>query len=146
MIQDIGWLVMGLVLLIQSIWDIRYKEIPIMVTVIFGILGIIFTLFVKREWLDVLYALLPGLLSLGIGRVTKEAIGYGDGFLLCAMGMYISCEDVLAIVMMAIVIGGVFAFICLVLRRKSGKDQLPFVPFMFVAWVLFVLMEKGVMA
>lgn len=143
MIQEVGWLVMGVVLLIQSIWDIRYKEIPIVVTVISGVLGVVMAILIQRDWIDILLALVPGLISLGIGRVTREAIGYGDGFLLCAMGLYVSCEDILTIGMMAIILGGLFALICLLIRIKQGKDQLPFVPFLLMAWVLHVLIETG---
>ena len=145
MIQDIGWLIMGLTLLIQSIWDIRYKEIPIVVTIISGVIGILLGFWMQRAWLDVLCALFPGIVCLGISRITGEAIGYGDGYMLCAMGMYVTCEAVLAIGVMAIMMGGIFALVCLVLRRKHGKDQLPFVPFLLVAWVLYAGMQKGIM-
>lgn len=131
-------------LLIQSYWDLRYKEIPLLVTVGAGVMGLFLSFLGQREWLDLLWALIPGVVCLGIGRLTREAIGYGDGFLLCAMGMYLSCEQLLSVCMAAFVVAGVTALGLLAFRRKRGKDQIPFVPFLLVAAIMQYLIEEGI--
>ena len=143
-IMEIGYIVLGFTLMIQSYWDLRYKEIPIMVTAVSGVVGLLLSFIGKREWIDVLIAFIPGLCCLGIGRVTRQAIGYGDGFLLCGMAMYISCRDILSVSMMAVMMSGVVALVCIAFQKKKGKDQLPFVPFLAVAWIIYILVEKGV--
>lgn len=130
-------------LVIQSYWDIRYKEIPIIVTIIGGIVGVICSIVQQRVPIELLCATIPGLVSLVLGKVTRQAIGYGDGFLLCAMGMYVSCEVLLSILMNACILAGVVALALLVFRRKRGKDQLPFVPFLLTASVFHYVIEKG---
>lgn len=130
-------------LVIQSYWDIRYKEIPIIVTIIGGIVGVICSIVQQRVPIELLCATIPGLVSLVLGKVTRQAIGYGDGFLLCAMGMYVSCEVLLSILMNACILAGVVALALLVFRRKRGKDQLPFVPFLLAASVFHYVIEKG---
>ncbi len=130
-------------LLIQSYWDMRYKEIPVIVTIIGGIAGFIWSLLKQRIPIEILYALIPGMVCLALGKITGQAIGYGDGFLLCAMGMYVSCEVLLSIVMHACILAGAAALALLVFRRKRGKDQIPFVPFLLVSSVLYCVLEEG---
>lgn len=130
-------------LLIQSYWDLRYKAIPLLVTASAGGMGLLLSLLSQREGADLLWALVPGVVCLGVGRLTRQAIGYGDGFLLCAMGMYVSCESLLSICMTACMVAGVVALGLLAFRRKRGKDQIPFVPFLLVAAIMQCLLEKG---
>ncbi|MBQ8626442.1 MAG: prepilin peptidase [Agathobacter sp.] len=130
-------------LLIQSYWDMRYKEIPIIVTIVGGMIGCIGSVVQQRVPIDVLCAMIPGIVCLILGKVTRQAIGYGDGFLLCAMGMYVSCEGLLAILMNACIFAGVVALALLVFRRKKGKDQIPFVPFLLAASIFQYVIEKG---
>ncbi len=144
-IYDIKLLAVALTLVVQSYWDLRYKKIPLLVTLLSGIIGMGLSVLDQREWIDVLYAVVPGLVCIGIGRITRQAIGYGDGFLLCAMGFHVSFEVILSVGMMAIILGGVVALAGLVFRKIRGKDELPFVPFLFVAWIGYILMEKGIL-
>lgn len=143
LLLDIEFVAIGMTLIIQSYWDLRYKEIPLLVTVISGAIGITLSILSHRTWMDMLYALIPGIACIGIGKITRQAIGYGDGFLLCAMGLYISCEEILGIGMMAITVSGIVALFCLALCKKKGKDQLPFVPFLLMGWILYLLVGKG---
>lgn len=130
-------------LAVQSYWDLRYREIPLFVTAGAGGLGLVLSIINERSWQELLCALIPGIVCLGIGRMTREAIGYGDGLLLCAMGMCVSCERLLSIGMTAFLVAGVVALLLLAFCRKRGKDQIPFVPFLFVATILQYLMEEG---
>lgn len=130
-------------LIIQSYWDIRYKEIPILVTIFGGFLGIICSVLRERAPGDLMEAVIPGLFCLLIGKITRQALGYGDGFLLCAMGMYVSCGTLLSILMTACIAAGIVALALLVFGKKHGKDQIPFVPFLLLASVLAILYGNG---
>ena len=130
-------------LIIQSIWDWRFQQIPIAVTIVGGMVGAFVSIIEKRTPMSVCMALLPGVLCLLIGWFTKEAIGYGDGFLLCAMGMYISCGEVFAILMLASVLASIVGLGLLIFEGKKGRDQIPFVPFLLVASVVQLLIGEG---
>lgn len=142
-VSDIGLVAVAVTLVIQSYWDLRYKEIPIVVTLGSGIVGIILSVWGQRDWVDMLCGIIPGVVCLGIGKLTRQAVGYGDGFLLSAIGLYVSVGEVLSVVTTAIMISGVTALTCLALRKKKGTDQLPFVPFFLIAWVIFIIFKKG---
>lgn len=142
---DIQLIGIGITLALQGYWDIRYQQIPAYVTLLSGGFGLLMSVYMGRAWVDILFGVLPGLVCLGIAKLTREAIGYGDGLLLCAMGLYIPYDEVLVIGMIACSLCGIWALMCFLSRRKSGKDTLPFVPFLLGAWIIYVFDQKGVL-
>ena len=128
-------------LIIQSLWDCRFRQIPIGVTILGGIVGLLWSVWQGREWGSVFMAILPGVIALGIGWITREAIGYGDGFLLCAMGAYLPMDRVIGILMLACLLAGGVGLFLIISGRKKGKDTLPFVPFLLVATVIEVILS-----
>lgn len=130
-------------LAIQSVWDWRYRQIPIAVTLAGGVMGLLLSLMRERGLMDLCMGLVPGLVCLGLGWITREAIGYGDGFLLCAMGMYKSLEDIVGIIVLASSLAGVFGMALIIFFKKKGKDQIPFVPFLLVGSVVYMMLQQG---
>ena len=126
------WLVC-LILGIQSYWDIRDREVPLAVTAAGILLGLVVSMIQKREGIDMLLALGIGVAVLMLGKITNQAIGYGDGALICMMGCFFSAEYLWAILMVAILIAGVTAGVLFVCFHKKKDDTIPFVPFLFLA-------------
>jgi leader peptidase (prepilin peptidase)/N-methyltransferase len=130
-------------LTIQSVWDWRYRQIPIAITLAGGVMGLMLSLIRERNMMDLCMGLLPGVVCLGLGWITREAIGYGDGFLLCAMGMYRDLEELVGIIAIASSLAGVWGMVLIIFCKKKGKDQIPFVPFLLVASVICMMIQKG---
>lgn len=130
-------------LAIQSVWDWRYRQIPIAITLAGGVMGLILSLIRDRSMMDIGMSLIPGLVCLGLGWITREAIGYGDGFLLCAMGMYKSLQDMVGIIVLASFLAGIFGMVLIIFCKKRGKDQIPFVPFLLVSSVIYMILQQG---
>ncbi|MBE5888941.1 MAG: prepilin peptidase [Lachnospiraceae bacterium] len=130
-------------LAIQSVWDWRYRQIPIAITLAGGVMGLLLSMMRERSLMDLCMGLVPGLVCLGLGWITREAIGYGDGFLLCAMGMYKSLEDIVGIIVLASSLAGILGMVLIILCKKKGKDQIPFVPFLLVGSVVYMMLQQG---
>ena len=130
-------------LAIQSVWDWRYRQIPIAVTLAGGVMGLLLSMMRERSLMDLCMGMVPGLVCLGLGWITREAIGYGDGFLLCAMGMYKSLEDIVGIIVLASSLAGILGMVLIILCKKKGKDQIPFVPFLLVGAVVYMMLQQG---
>lgn len=129
-------IILGFILLIQGMIDLRYKEIPVWISVAGAVVGIVISLLEKREMLSILLAILPGVIALLFAKVSRETIGYGDGVLFLVMGMYMSWEEVLEIVILAFGIAGVCALILIVVFQKKRNYQIPFVPFLAASYLL----------
>lgn len=76
--------------------------------------------------------ILPGAAMLLISRASKEAIGYGDGYLTLILGFSMGFWDTLGILGIAF-LGAMGAAIYLVMiRGRSRNSEIAFVPFLFL--------------
>jgi leader peptidase (prepilin peptidase)/N-methyltransferase len=119
-------------LFVNSISDIKKKEIIIKFTVLYGLFGVITRAAIGFDWKDFLLAMLPGLVGMVLAFVTREQIGYGDAWILLATGCCISSTDLLLVCMIALAGTGLAALFLYVVLRKNRMYELPFVPFVFV--------------
>lgn len=71
----------------------------------------------------------PGILLLTIGYFTQEEIGYGDGWLLLALGMWMELRELLWMFFAGIGLGGLYALL-------FCKKELPLVPFLTAAYIM----------
>ena len=81
-----------------------------------------------------------GLLFFGISKVTKEAVGYGDSWLVTILGMYLGGRRLLEVILTATVLAGIFSLIFCVFQGWDRKRSIPFVPFLTVAYLGVVLL------
>lgn len=136
-------LVVGIMLCIQTFWDLRYKEIPSIVSAVGGLLGLCMWHRTDKNGIDILLPLLPGILCLFCGWISREAVGYGDGILLCVLGIYYTLEELVVIGMIAIGLAGGYGLILLVLFHKNGRYEIPFVPFLLLGWAMRIVFFNG---
>ena len=144
LIKNIQTGVLGCILAVQSFYDIRKKELPSWVTLAGGIIGILLWVAKGEFYLEQLAALLPGILCLLFAKLSREAMGYGDGLLIIMMGIYLKTDKIITVCMWAFCIAGVAALFLLVSGKKKGKQAIPFVPFLFAAFLLEVFINASV--
>ena len=130
-------IIVGVCLLMQAVWDFRTKELPLWITIVLGSCGLIYSLYIKREGWDMIFALLPGLFCLVIGYITRQSVGYGDGILIGVLGLFYTWKEIFEICSIAIMVAGFVGLILLVIFKKNGKYEIPFIPFLFLGWCLF---------
>ena len=62
-------------------------------------------------------------------RITGEAVGYGDGWLVMALGIYLGIWSLLEVMAAAWVLLAFAAGLCLIRKKWSRKTALPMTPF-----------------
>lgn len=129
-------LMTGVCLLIQSVWDVRTKEIPLWISLGLGGSSFLYSICCQRDWSSFFYALLPGVLCLFLGLCTRQAVGYGDGILLCALAMLYTLEELIELILVAVFFAGIIGLILLIIFHKNKRYEIPFVPFLFLAWMI----------
>lgn len=127
-------IILGLWLGTLSLLDFRDREIPIGLTLLGGLIGMVFGIWEKRDIFELVLSCLPGCLAMVFAWVSKETIGYGDGLVLIIMGIYLPISNLLSIGLQAIMIAGVVALVLLVVFHKRGSYRLPFIPFLGLAY------------
>lgn len=122
--------------LICGIWDWRKKAIPVPLLVGMSIVVGVFMVFVERDMIfHRIAGIAFGILLLGCSKWTKEAIGYGDSWLILLLGAYVGLFRMLLIVFIASVIAGIVALFCLWIKKWNKKITIPFVPFLVISYL-----------
>ena len=65
----------------------------------------------------------------------KPVISIGDGLLLIVTGIYLGLEENLKLFLCGLFLCGLWALGLVLLRKKSRKDSIPFVPFLLAAYM-----------
>lgn len=133
------WLILA-GLTVCGIHDLRKKEIPVLWIGIVGILVTVTVLFFDRTLLiSRVVGTLIGLFFLFISKCTREAIGYGDSWLILILGVYLGSLRLVELLFWATMVAGVMA-LCLLWCKKWKRDiSIPFVPYMVLAYLGVVI-------
>ncbi len=128
----------GIVLLICSFTDLRYKKIYKAVAggyLILAILGHTVKPIVSPA--EVAAGLLPGLFCLLLSWISREGLGYGDSVLVAGCGLSVGLWPCITILFAAFLLAGLWAAGLLIFRRAGRKKEIPFVPFLLLGTVIY---------
>lgn len=129
-----------LFLAVNTGMDLRKKEISLSLTGIYACAGAVFSIASKRELWDMMIPLVMGFLFLLMSFISRGALGSGDGWILIALGMMIPMEDYINMVCFSMIMAAGVSILLLTVFRKKRKTEIPFVPFLFLAYVGGVLL------
>lgn len=137
MVQKLSVLAM---LGICSYEDMKSRQIQVKWIMVFSAAGILGTVFIwDRDMKDVLAAIAPGILFHILSYATHGEIGKGDGMVLAAAGLFLSFTWILMVLMCAVIVSSGYALYLYLIRKKGGKYEIPFVPFLLFGFVVNLL-------
>lgn len=129
------WIIL-LLLGMCSVSDLRKKTMPALLLIVFSIAVVGFALFDDAVGARFrVGGLLLGGLFLLISKCSKEAIGYGDSWLMLLLGIHLGYLRVLGVLFGASVLAGVVSVFFLWKRGWKKKATLPFVPFLSISYL-----------
>ncbi len=122
-------------LALLAAWDIRRHELPAWLLAAGGAAGLLLRIIelASGEELSVLAgAYLPGLaagaLLLAAARITREAVGYGDGICFCLLAFWLPWEELFTLLLTALLFCALPGLLIGLIRGRRVK-ALPFLPF-----------------
>lgn len=123
-------------LLPMVVQDIKYRKISCLVIYVFLLTGGV-NAYLTQTGFEILISILPGAAMLILGFLTDEKIGYGDGLVVLALGLWLGFEELLYALLIGTVLSSAVSMCCLLKYRKSEliRVKIPFIPFMFVGLV-----------
>lgn len=77
-------------------------------------------------------SLLPGAVFFLLGFVTREKVGYGDGWVLLMIGFFLDFSRCFFILLAGLLIESVVALVLLALRKIKRDKEIPFCPFLLL--------------
>lgn len=82
--------------------------------------------------------------GLGVGLLLlsylTRQIGTGDALVLMVSGIYLGFWENARLFFHGLMFCGVWSLLLLVLKRKRGKDEVAFIPFLFLAYLEMILL------
>lgn len=119
--------------------DFRRREISLILTVVYGTVGIIYSILQGRQIGDFLIPMGIGMMFLTVGFLSSEAIGAGDGWVLLALGTMIKTELYVRMLCMGLFLAAFWSGILLVICKKSRKTEIPLIPFLAAGYIGAIL-------
>lgn len=140
-VQSVGTILM---LAVGSIWDIRDRQIPVKLLIIDVIAGAILMIINHKinwpdEWYLYMVGILIGIVILLAGYFSNGCIGTADGIMLAVIGGILGYQEMLFLLMNAVMAAAVCSIILIVLRKGNRKTTIPFFPFMLLGYLLVVV-------
>lgn len=132
---------LGVFLLTEGVRDFKMRRISMISVVVFAAIGIMMQLpQIKENCISILGGILIGIIFIGLAKLTKEKIGYGDGWVLVVTGIYIGFYGNMSLLALSLFIASVVSIILLLCKKVGRKTELPFVAFMMPGYLFWVMM------
>lgn len=75
----------------------------------------------------------------------KEAMGFGDVKLMGAMGLYLGAINIVAVTVIAFLLGALISIILLATKKKKTDEYIPFGPFIVIAAFIVILIPFDIL-
>lgn len=131
-----------IIMTLCSIEDIRSQRISMSLLGIGIPIGIMFQVYYhKLSIWSLLAGVGIGLLIMLISFITGEKIGMGDGAVLAVTGLLLGGKRTFTLFVIASGLSGMTALF-IFLKRKNGKQEIPFIPFLFLASLMVLYFDS----
>lgn len=118
-----------------AVCDSMEKQIPL-VLVWLGIIAAVVLhiqgMILGGTWLTIALSVLPGTMFWMLSFVTGEKVGYGDGWMLVMIGLFVGLWKCFLILLAGLVAESVVVLVLLAVKRISRDRQIPFAPFLLL--------------
>lgn len=143
--HEMQQVVLKLILLIglfRIAWiDYKTKLIEMEWLAAVGILGILGILAGRDKEMiqEACVGMLVGVGILLYAKVSKESIGFGDGWLFAVTGIYLGFIKNFVLLLVSLFFSGIFSICCLIFKKVQKTDRVAFAPFVLAAYVVLCL-------
>ena len=83
-------------------------------------------------WQSAVISLMPGMLFWLLSYISGEKVGYGDGWLLVMIGLFMGLWKCFLILIAGLLFASLTALVLLAVKRIVREDSLPFAPFLLL--------------
>ncbi len=122
-------------LAVCAVFDGLQKQIPLAVVWLGMLTAICFRaggVMGEVRLLSVVLSLVPGVAFWLLSFVTREKVGYGDGWVLIMIGLFLDFSRCFLILLVGLLIESVAALVLLVFRKIRRDKEIPFCPFLLL--------------
>lgn len=129
--------VLLLFLFLCGLWDWKSRKIPLWLCGCGALAVLVCEILTKEFSLEkITGGILIGLILLGAGKVTKGQIGSGDGIVFIVIGLGLRAGESFLLLVESLWVLFLFCLIGFFTGKIKVKERVPFLPFVFFAYVL----------
>ena len=136
-------------LIVISIIDLESKYVYSSTTIVGVLLAIIYIIIgAYLGEVKILNNLLGGLIGYGIIFliiILTGGMGEGDADIAGICGLFVGIKGVLVALFLAIILGGIFASIVLLLKIKDRKSEIAFGPYIAIGTLIWILIGQKIL-
>lgn len=119
-----------------GISDWKSCYIPVWLLTLYSVVTVVLAIGWRQENLGSMAAgLALGILFFLGSKATNEEIGYGDSWIITILGLYLGIKKLLWALFLSSMVAGVFSLIILMKNNWKRGQAIPFIPFLFLAYV-----------
>lgn len=122
-----------ILLLYESYWDIKTRSVDMLCVA--ASLAVIIPLKIIMCVIDgeigkFFLGMAVGVISIGLSKLTKEAIGLGDAVLIGTISVALGGEKCMKVLIIAVTAAAIYGIVLMTRMRRDKKDTMAFVPFL----------------
>lgn len=140
------WIELPLCLLLGAlaITDYKSKKIPLRTIVPVLCIGIL-NLFLQydRDWKSILGGTGMGVALCILSKAAGNRIGMGDGLVITVIGMFMGLKRTFICMSGAFFLASLVALFLLFIKKAERKYKMPFIPYIFAAYIIMICMQRG---
>ncbi len=134
-------IVLFLFLAVCAVFDGLYRKVPLAVVWLGMFLAVCLRLggvMGKTNLMSMAFSLMPGAVFFLLSFLTKEKVGYGDGWALLMIGLFLGLYQCFLILLAGLMAQSAAAVVLLVLGKANRNREIPFVPFLLLGMGVMV--------
>lgn len=123
--------------------DFRTKKVSGRFLLAFFIACVVCVIYMKdydNPWRYI--GFLAGIIFCVLSYLSRQAIGLGDAVIFAILGFALGIYDMLLVLFFAFCLTAVIGIVLLIFKRIGRKTQIPFLPFLFVAYACVCLIVE----
>lgn len=128
-------IVLFLFLAVCAVFDGLMKRVPLAVVWLGMLTAVCFRIGGVMGETDLVLtalALLPGAGFFLLGFITREKVGYGDGWTLLMIGLFVGAYRCFLILLVGLMVESAVAMVLLAIRKVKRDREIPFLPFLLL--------------
>ena len=136
-LDTIKFMVLVSFLIVIGVIDLKTKFVYNSTMISMGIVAVVFliTYYAKLKSfpIDNILGGILGLVIIGLIVFITRGMGEGDIEIAAISGLFLGLKGEVFMLFFAVILGGIVGAIILIVKRKSGKTEMPFGPFLAIA-------------
>lgn len=126
-------------LFLCSITDVRKRKIPLLLCLLWLVMGLLITIFyLHTNLLTLCLNLSTGLFLTVLSQITHGGIGMGDAIIFIIMSFFLTNYGTLYILFWAL-LTAVIPCLILLIQKHNRKASIPFAPFILMGYLIVIV-------